>query len=101
MDDVEALLDHLGIEKAFLVSQSMGGITNLGFALRHPERVLGLVLGDTTGGIGDPSVVDLLKHVHPPEHPLGRALSEGFIREHPKPGGAVPADRSVESRRCR
>lgn len=83
VDDLEALLDHLGVEKAFLVSQSMGGITNLGFALRHPERVSGLVLGDTTGGIGDPSVVGLLEDVHPPEHPLGRALSAGFIRDHP------------------
>ncbi len=60
-DDLAALLDHLEIDRAFLVSQSMGGITNLGFALRHPERVAGLVLGDTTGGIGDPSVVGLLK----------------------------------------
>ena len=83
VDDLEALLGHLEMEQAFLVSQSMGGITNLGFALRHPERVLGLVLGDTTGGIGDPSVIDLLKDVHPPEDPLGRALSAGFMRDHP------------------
>jgi 3-oxoadipate enol-lactonase len=82
VDDLAALLDHLEIDRAFLVSQSMGGITNLGFALRHPERVAGLVLGDTTGGIGDPSVVDLLKDVHPPEDSLRRALSAGFIREH-------------------
>ncbi len=83
VDDLIALLDYLKIGQAFLVAQSMGGITNLGFTLRHPERVLGLVLGDTTGGIGDPSVVDLLQDVHPPEHPLRRALSSGFMEQHP------------------
>lgn len=83
VDDLKALLDYLEIDQAFLVSQSMGGITNLGFTLQYPTRSLGLVLGDTTGGIGDPSVVDLLKDVHPPENPLGRALSAGFIEQHP------------------
>ena len=82
-DDLTALLDYLKIDQAFLVSQSMGGITNLGFTLLHPDRVLGLVLGDTTGGIGDPSVVDLLQDVHPPENSLERALSSGFMGQHP------------------
>jgi 3-oxoadipate enol-lactonase len=82
-DDLKALLDYLEIDRAFLVSQSMGGITNLGFALEHPQRAAGLVLGDTTGGIGDPSVVDLLKDVRPPEDALGRALSRSFMEQHP------------------
>lgn len=81
--DLETLLDHLEIERAVLVAQSMGGVTSLGFALAHPERVTGLILGDTTGGIGDPSVVSLLENVHPPEDPLRRALSDGFIEQHP------------------
>ena len=83
VSDLESLLDHLGISEATLVSQSMGGVTSLGFALAHPERVTGLVLADTTGGIGDPSVVSLLEDVHPPEDPLRRALSESFIANHP------------------
>ena len=82
--DLEALLDHLGIERATLVAQSMGGVTSLGFALAHPERVNGLLLADTTGGIGDPSVVSLLADVHPPEDPLRRALSDGFIKGQPE-----------------
>ncbi len=83
VEDLRHLLDHLGLEKAFLVAQSMGGLTCLGFALAYPQRSLGLVLGDTTGGIGDPQVVDLLKDVHPPDHPLRRALSASFIEAHP------------------
>ena len=82
--DLAALLDYLEIGRAVLVAQSMGGVTCLGFALAHPERVAGLVLADTTGGIGDASVVSLLADVHPPEHPLQRALSDGFIAGQPE-----------------
>lgn len=51
VEDLEALLDHLDIEDAHLVGQSMGGWTSLGLALAHPERVLSLVLADTPGGV--------------------------------------------------
>ena len=50
-DDLTTLLDHLGIERTFLVGQSMGGWTVVEFTLRHPERVIGLVLSATTGSI--------------------------------------------------
>jgi pimeloyl-ACP methyl ester carboxylesterase len=44
-DDLEAVLDELGIERALLAGASMGAHTALRFALGHPERVaaLGLV----------------------------------------------------------
>jgi 3-oxoadipate enol-lactonase len=48
-EDLEKLLDHLGIEQAILVAQSMGGWTCLRFAVRCPSRVRGLVLGATAG----------------------------------------------------
>ena len=83
VEDLKQLLDHLEIQQAFLVSQSMGGLTCLGFALAYPDRCLGLVLGDTTGGVGDPSVLDELKDVNPPTGGPGRALSAGFIRNSP------------------
>lgn len=81
--DLVGLLDHLDIDRAVLVAQSMGGVSSLGVALHHPERVAGLVLSDTTGGVGDPSVVSLLENVHPPEDPLRRALSDSFIANEP------------------
>ncbi|MEW6442993.1 MAG: alpha/beta hydrolase [bacterium] len=49
--DLGALLDHLGVERAHLVGQSMGGWVILGFALAYPHRVLSLVMADTLGGI--------------------------------------------------
>lgn len=49
-DDLHELLDHLRIDSAAIVAQSMGGRTAVGFALRWPERVRALVLAGTTGG---------------------------------------------------
>ena len=46
-------MDALGIEKAFLTGQSMGGGTAILFATRHPERVNRLVLV-ASGGLPNP-----------------------------------------------
>lgn len=54
--DLSALLDHLGIERASIVAQSMGGWTTLRFSLQSPERVERIVLCDTHGGISSPEI---------------------------------------------
>jgi pimeloyl-ACP methyl ester carboxylesterase len=43
-DDLLRLLDHLKIERPFLIGHSFGGALAIDFALLHPERVAGLVL---------------------------------------------------------
>ena len=43
-DDLRAVLDHLGIERATLLGCSMGGAASLNFALAYPDRVTGLIL---------------------------------------------------------
>lgn len=49
---VRDLLDALGIEKAAVVGNSMGGATTLKFAAVHPERVSHLVtMGAGAGGV--------------------------------------------------
>jgi len=58
VDDLRALLDHLRIERAALVAQSMGGWTCLGFTLRHRDRVTRLVMCDTHGGISSPAIAE-------------------------------------------
>lgn len=45
-DDVDAVLEHLGIERVVAVGHSMGGFVSLVLADRHPERVSALVLVD-------------------------------------------------------
>ena len=54
--DLGALLDHLKIDKAVLVGQSMGGWTIVGYAIEHPERVAAMVMADTPGGIFTPEM---------------------------------------------
>lgn len=46
-DDVAALLDHVGLERAVLLGYSMGGAVAQLTWRRHPDRVAGLVLGST------------------------------------------------------
>jgi 3-oxoadipate enol-lactonase len=54
--DLVGLLDHLGIQRAAIVGQSMGGWTGVGFAQAYPERVSALVLANSTGGMRDPEL---------------------------------------------
>ncbi len=53
-DDAVGLLDRLGIGSAVLCGHSQGGFLALRAALRHPDRVHGLVLVDTDADVDDP-----------------------------------------------
>ncbi|MBO9999264.1 MAG: alpha/beta hydrolase [Cyanobacteria bacterium SID2] len=43
LDDLEALLDRLQVDRCWVLGWSLGGILGLELALRSPERVVGLV----------------------------------------------------------
>jgi len=43
-DDVRAVMDALGIERAFVVGLSMGGFATLHFGMKYSARALGLVV---------------------------------------------------------
>lgn len=43
-DDILAVMDHLGIDKAHVVGLSMGGFATLHFGIRHPGRARSLVV---------------------------------------------------------
>ncbi len=49
-DDAIAVLDAAGVERAHVYGISLGGMIAQEVALRHPERVAGLVLGATIAG---------------------------------------------------
>lgn len=59
--DLAAVLDHLDIHRAHLVSQSMGGWHISAFALDHPGRVQSLTYGDTVGGLWTPELREAMK----------------------------------------
>ena len=52
-DDLLAVLDHLGVDRATLVGHSMGGFVVTAFAERHPGRTAGVLLVD--GGLPLPA----------------------------------------------
>ena len=49
-DDVAALMDALGMQRAILCGLSMGGYAAFAFLRKYPERVGGLILADTRPG---------------------------------------------------
>lgn len=59
VSDLIAVMDTLGIEQAHLVGQSMGGWAVLGAALKHPEKVLSLILANSVAGITTPEIAQM------------------------------------------
>ena len=87
VDDFEALLDHLGIQRTAIVAQSMGGGTAAGFTVRRPQRVSALVLADTLVGMDEPpevreAMVSIRKATADLPQ-LERVLSDGFRERNP------------------
>ena len=77
--DLEGLLDRLKVVKVSLVGQSMGGLTVLGFASKHPERVSALIMSDTTGGYTNPEI-DTLRAAN--KNPRS-AFAPGYAQREP------------------
>lgn len=61
--DALALLDALGVERAHLVAQSMGGWTCLRLLLDHPERVQSLTMSCTPGGLPNQRPTDAMRNL--------------------------------------
>jgi len=55
VEDLHHLLNHLGVEKAFVGGLSLGGSISLGYAGRHPEKVAALLILDIPGGFQPPN----------------------------------------------
>jgi len=106
-DDTAALMEHLGFSPAHVVGVSMGGMIAQELALRHPQKVLSLVLGCTTPGgphairIGGSAFANAYSTQPMSAEERGRALAEaaftkGYIERHPE---IIPA--MIEARRQR
>ena len=54
--DLLAVLDKLGVDRADLVGQSMGGLTVVGAVLARPGLARRVVLADTLGGFTSPAI---------------------------------------------
>ncbi|WP_257548355.1 alpha/beta fold hydrolase [Sphingopyxis sp. DBS4] len=85
VDDLTALLDHLDVEKAALVGQSMGAGTCVGFAHRTPERVAALAICDSLHGIAETgeikTIMDAARAKTADLSQIERVLGAGAPRE--------------------
>ncbi|MDG2114894.1 MAG: alpha/beta hydrolase [Actinomycetota bacterium] len=62
-DDMVCILDDAGVEDAVIVSQSMGGWTAVLTASEYPERVAGVVLGNTSGPVMTPALREAMDSI--------------------------------------
>jgi pimeloyl-ACP methyl ester carboxylesterase len=84
--DVVAVLEHADLRDAVLVGQSIGAAAALKAALRVPERVRGVILGHSLGGIDHPELAELVKADRAEAEKLpviDRLLTPGFQKDDP------------------
>jgi 3-oxoadipate enol-lactonase len=73
--DLVALMEHLGIERAHVVAQSMGGRAVAGLSRLAPHKIASIVLCGTTAGATDDRIREL-------QDELQDERGEGGLREH-------------------
>ena len=94
-DDTAALMDQVGFSAAHILGVSMGGTIAQEIALRHPHKVVSLVLGCTTPGgpkairVGGDSFAAAYSTRPMSAEERGRALAEaafsrGYLAKHPE-----------------
>lgn len=83
--DLEALADHLGLERFALRGMSEGGPVAIAYTVRHPERVSHLILQGTFAHLGHSPTADALVSLVEAEWGLGSAtMASIFMPGAPK-----------------
>jgi 3-oxoadipate enol-lactonase len=88
VDDLKALLDHLEVQRAILVGQSMGGGTCISFSCQYPQRVTALVIADSLHALQESTAVaDLMDRARSATAELGqieRVLGKRVREQEPE-----------------
>ncbi|WP_338701811.1 alpha/beta hydrolase [Streptomyces sp. Q6] len=69
LEDVEALLDHLGLDRVALLGHSLGAINAYQFAARRPDRVTALINAEGCAALGLDGANPLAFVLNFPERP--------------------------------
>lgn len=77
--DALALLDHLQIARAAVVSQSIGGWAAVGMAVQAPQRLWAVVLANTVGNLTDPDIAALRQELVATRPPRPAVLWQGAL----------------------
>ena len=93
ISDVIAVLEATGEERVWLIGHSWGGHLALHFACAHPNRLLGLVVIDPLGVLGDGGVSDMesrmAERMTPEATARGYELEKKARRGEGRPGDAL------------
>lgn len=65
--DLDALVDHLALDKLHLIGVAGGGFAALDYAAWRPERLRSLVVGASTGAIADKEIADFIERIAIPD----------------------------------
>lgn len=66
-DDLNALMDHLKIDRFHLVGTAAGGFVAWDYALSFPRRLRSLIVANSIGGVQDPEYLEMGRRIRPPE----------------------------------
>jgi pimeloyl-ACP methyl ester carboxylesterase len=85
--DLDALADHLGLDRFHLVGIAGGGFAAYDYVLSHPERLRSLVIACSGGGIDDRELAALRARTQLPGFPDWppefREVSPGYMAQNP------------------
>jgi pimeloyl-ACP methyl ester carboxylesterase len=65
--DLDALVDHLALDKFHLIGVAGGGFAALDYAAWRPERLRSIVVGASTGAIADKEISDFIERIAIPD----------------------------------
>jgi pimeloyl-ACP methyl ester carboxylesterase len=85
--DLDALADHLKLDKFHLLGVAAGGFAALDYAAWRPERLRSLVIGASTGQVADKEIADFIARI---EIPNIRKLPAVYREVGPSYRGANP-----------
>ena len=88
-DDLQALVNHLGIDRFHLVGTAAGGFVALDFAMSFPQRLRSLVVANSIGGVQDEDYLELGRRIRPT--PQFNALPPDFRELGPSYRAANPS----------
>jgi pimeloyl-ACP methyl ester carboxylesterase len=89
IDDLEALVEHLCLERFHLVGTAAGGVVAVDYALSFPQRLRSLVIANSIVGVQDEEYVEMSRRLRPaPEFnalPVEvRELGPSYRAAHPE-----------------
>ena len=65
IDDLAALVEHLGLDRFHLVGTAAGGIVAVDYALSFPKRLRSLVVANSIVGVQDDEYLEMTRRLRP------------------------------------